>query len=129
MDENNTFYASIRCLACQGMVSGYSDGTFRPNNQVTRGQLAKIVSNVAGFSELPTEQTFEDVPSTHTFYREIQRLASRNIMQGYPCGGVGEPCVSGKPYFRPANNVTRGQSAKIVANTFYPNCQTALEIP
>ena len=27
-------------------------------------------------------------------------------------------------YFRPANNVTRGQSAKIVANTFFPGCQT-----
>jgi len=37
-------------------------------------------------------------------------------MRGYPCGAVGEPCISGKPYFRPANNVTRGQSAKIVAN-------------
>ncbi|HUP27069.1 MAG TPA: PQQ-binding-like beta-propeller repeat protein, partial [Chloroflexia bacterium] len=51
VDPTNTFYASIRCLACRGIVSGYSDGTFRPNVQVTRGQLAKIVSNSAGFND------------------------------------------------------------------------------
>lgn len=193
--STDTFHASIRCLACRGIISGYADGTFRPNNEVTRGQLAKIVSNAAGFtespnprifedvpssntfydwinrlarrehmsgyacggvgepctsgmpyfrpfanatrgqtskivsntagySEIPTEQTLEDVPPTHTFYREIQRLASRSIMGGYQCGGPNEPCLSGKPYFRPQNDVTRGQSAKIVANTFYPNCQS-----
>lgn len=190
---SDTFYVSIRCLACRGIISGYSDGTFRPNNQVTRGQLAKIVSNSAGFSEPPTQQTFEDVlpsntfyewierlttrgymtgylcggtgepcttgrpyfrpfanatrgqtakivsnaamfteppvgqtfedvPSTHTFYEFIQRLASRNVMGGYLCGGQGEPCTTGKPYFRPQNDVTRGQSAKIVANAFFPGC-------
>jgi len=111
-------------LACRGIVSGYSDGTFRPNNEVTRGQLAKIVSNSAGFTESPDPQIFEDVPAANTFYQWINRLARRGHMSGYPCGGVGEPCLSGKPYFRPQNNVTRGQSAKIVANTFYPDCQT-----
>jgi len=195
--SDNTFYANVRCLACRGIISGYADGTFRPNVQVTRGQLAKIVSNAANFTEPPgaqifqdvppdhtfyewinrltnrghmsgyscgspgepcvqnrpyfrpfanatraqtskivanavryndppTGQTFEDVPPTHPFYTEIQRLASRNIMGGYNCGSPGEPCILplNRPYFRPYNDVTRGQSAKIVANTFYPNCQT-----
>jgi|GEM_PF-1455947 len=196
MPSGSTFYSEVLCLACRQIVSGYSDNTFRPNNLVTRGQLAKIVSNAAGFTEnpgaqifqdvapdhtfyewinrltnrgymsgytcgspgepcvnnrpyfrpfanatraqtskivsnaatyndTPTEQSFEDVPPTHPFYVEIQRLASRNIMGGYNCGGAGEPCGPGnRPYFRPYNNVTRGQSAKIVANTFYPNCQS-----
>ena len=47
--EGSTFYVYVRCLACRGIVSGYGDGTFRPNNNVTRGQLSKIVSNAAGF--------------------------------------------------------------------------------
>jgi hypothetical protein len=97
---------------------------FRPFAKATRGQTSKIVSNAAGFTETQTLQMFEDVPPTHTFYQEIQRLASRGVMGGYPCGEPGEPCLSGKPYFRPFNNVTRGQSAKIVANTFFPGCQT-----
>ncbi len=38
-------------------------------------------------------------------------------MGGYPCGGEGEPCNgSNQPYFRPFNNVTRGQLSKITSN-------------
>jgi hypothetical protein len=29
-----------------------------------------------------------------------------------------------RPYFRPNNDVTRGQAAKIISNTFFPNCQS-----
>jgi hypothetical protein len=195
----NTFYANIRCLACRGIIGGYNDGTFRPGNNITRGQIAKMVSNSAGFQEPITGQSFEDVPAespfnefierlyrrghmggypcgqreTETciapenrpyfrpnenatrgqlskivsnaagytephssifytdvagdnpFYLEIMRLTTRGAMSGYPCGGEGEPCDGGnRPYFRWGNPVTRGQASKIVANTFYPGCDT-----
>jgi len=86
--QGSTFYEFIRCLACRSIINGYPDGTFRPNNNVTRGQLSKIVSNSAGFSEPHTEQSFQDIPTTQTFYIYIQRLASRGIISGYPCGGA-----------------------------------------
>jgi hypothetical protein len=195
LQPGSTFYNFIRCLACQGIISGYSDGTFKPDNEITRGQIAKIVSNAAGlsdapgpqmfedvsadstfftwvnrlalkgymsgypcggevepcgadnmayfrpfanatrgqiakivsnaaqFSDIPNGQMFEDVASDHPFYVWVQRLASRGYMSGYQCGGEGEPCgVDNKPYFRPFNNATRGQTAKILSNTFFPNC-------
>jgi hypothetical protein len=198
--EGSPFYSFITCLACRGIINGYPDGTFRPNNLVTRGQLSKMVTISAGFSEPHTERTFEDVavgstfyiyiqrlatrgfisgyrcggpgeacvppedrpyfrtnnsatrgqiskfvseaagfqepvsgqtfedvpPSDATFYEYIEWLASRGVMQGYPCGSAGEPCVppENRPYFRPNNDVTRGQTSKIVANTFFPSCQT-----
>jgi hypothetical protein len=98
---------------------------FRPNNNATRGQISKIVSNAAGFTEPHTGQIFQDVPVGSIFYDFIERLASRGVMGGYPCGSP-EPCVppGNLPYFRPNNNATRGQTSKIVANTFYPDCQT-----
>lgn len=115
--SSNTFYRQIMCLSCMGFTSGYSDGTFRPDNSVTRGQLSKIVANSAGFSNTPTQQTFQDVEVGSTFYMYIERMASTGIISGYPCGGVGEPCGTGnKPYFRPNANVTRGQISKIVSN-------------
>jgi len=124
--QGSTFYDFIRCLACRSIINGYPDGTFRPNNNVTRGQLSKIVSNSAGFSDPQTVQMFEDVPPGSTFFDFIGRLASRGYINGYPCGGPGEPCIppENRPYFRPNNNATRGQTSKIVANTFFPNCQT-----
>ncbi|HUP27418.1 MAG TPA: S-layer homology domain-containing protein [Chloroflexia bacterium] len=124
--STSSFYAPIRCLACRNIVSGYSDGTFRPNAEVTRGQLAKIVSNAAGFTESPDPQIYQDVPASDTFYQWINRLSRRGFIGGYPCGGPGEPCVANRPYFRPNASATRAQTAKIVSNTAgYTETQTA----
>jgi hypothetical protein len=114
----STFYVWVRCLACRGIVNGYPNGTFRPNNNVTRGQLSKIASNSAGFSDPQTEQMFQDVPPGSTFFNYIGRMASRGYVVGYPCGGRGEPCISptNLPYFRTNNPATRGQISKIVSN-------------
>ncbi len=40
---SNVFYQSIETAACRGVISGYSDHTFHPNNFAFRGQIAKIV--------------------------------------------------------------------------------------
>ena len=116
--QDSTFYPFIRCLACRGIINGYPDGTFKSNNLVTRGQLSKIVSNAAAFSDPQPNRMFEDVPTASTFHDFIGRLASRGYISGYACGGAGEPCVppNNLPYFRPNNNATRGQIAKIDAN-------------
>jgi hypothetical protein len=124
--SGSTFYPFVQCLACRNILGGYSDGTFRPGNNITRGQLSKIVANAAGINDPATTQTFEDVTPDSTFYLWVERLAARGIMGGYECGGEGEPCgPNNLPYFRPGNNATRGQVSKIVSNTFFPDCQAA----
>jgi hypothetical protein len=82
------------------------------------------VAEAAGLTQPPGAQQFEDVPPGHTFYDYIWRLTSLGHMNGYPCGGAGEPCIppDNLPYFRPASSATRGQASKIVANTFFPGC-------
>jgi hypothetical protein len=120
---DHTFYEFIERLAARGIIGGYSDGTFRPENNATRGQISKIVAKARGWEDSMTSQTFEDVPSGSTFYLWVENLGVRGVMNGYACGGPGEPCgPESKPYFRPANNATRGQVSKIVGNTFFPGC-------
>ncbi len=116
VQPGSTFYNYIETLYNAGIVNGYSDGSFRPNNNVTRGQLSKMAVLAFGFNEAVSGQTFQDVAPGSTFYTYIQRLAGRGIINGYACGGAGEPCVApnNRPYFRPNNNVTRGQIAKII---------------
>lgn len=129
------FFIWVNRLTLRGVMGGYpcggpgepcEDGNlpyFRPNSNATRGQLTKIISNAAGYTDTHTEQTFQDVPTTSAFYTWIQRLASRSVIGGYPCGSSGEPCSATQlPYFRPTSNVTRGQAAKIAGNTFFPEC-------
>jgi hypothetical protein len=133
----STFYDFVWRLANRGYVSGYTCGGpgepcgvgnlpyFRPNGNASRGQISKIVANAAQFIDPPGTQQFEDVAPGSTFYDFIQRLANHSVMGGYACGGPGEPCGTGNlPYFRPSNNATRGQTSKIVANAFFPNCST-----
>jgi hypothetical protein len=129
-----TFYVWIGQLSSRSLINGYPCGGlgercvppgnlpyFRPFNNATRGQLAKIVANAAGITDDPGAQIFEDVPPGQTFYNYINPLARRGVINGYPCGSLGEPCnpPGNLPYYRPGNNVTRGQAAKIVANTFW----------
>jgi hypothetical protein len=128
----NEFHPYVLCLACQSIIGGYACGEegepcnenndpyFRPNLPVTRGQISKIVALSAGFVEpVPTDQqTFADVWYGHVFWEYVERLASRGVMQGYPCGSdPSEPCDSqNRPYFRPYDNTNRGQLMKIVNN-------------
>jgi hypothetical protein len=137
--NSGTFWLWVERLAGRGIIGGYRCGGlfepclgpgnrpyFRPNNNVTRGQLSKITVGAAGWTETPTAQSFEDVAPNSPFYLWIERLLSRGIIGGYPCGGAGEPCVgpTNRPYFRSANPATRGQMSKIAASTFFPTCQT-----
>jgi hypothetical protein len=114
VDLYNPFYVYIRCLYCRGILSGYSDGTFRPYNQVTRGQAAKIVSNAANFTDpiAGGQQTFTDVPPTHPFWLWIERAALHGVINGY---NTVPDCGTGIPCFQPYNPLTRGQLAKIVS--------------
>jgi hypothetical protein len=119
VSQGSTFYEAVRCLVCRGIASGYGDGTYRPSESLTRGQLAKLVSNSAGFMEGPSyEPRFQDVLPFTTFYLYIQRLANRGYVSGYACGGPDEPCVApyNLPYFRPSAPASRGQSAKIISD-------------
>ena len=103
--ETDYFYADVRCVYCLGAVSGYSDGTFRPYNNTTRGQMTKIIVLALSIPIVtPTgNPTFNDVPADSTFYSYVETAAADNIVSGYSDGT-----------FRPNNNVTRGQLSKIV---------------
>src|SRR5207247_5124765 len=63
------FYTPVLYLACHGVISGYADGTFRPYNLTTRGQLAKIVVLAEAWPfYTPPTPTFQDVPPPNLFH-------------------------------------------------------------
>ncbi len=122
----STFYDYVLTLFCNNIIGGYSDGTFRPNNDVTRGQLSKIVALSAGYNSNPGSQIFEDVLPGSTYYTPVQQLVQFAIINGYDCGGPGEPCSPQMyRYFRPNAPASRGQIAKIItqAKGWYEQAQ------
>ena len=100
----DVFYPFIETAVNRGIVSGYSDGTFRPSAFVSRGQLAKIVVGAAAWALVtPARARFSDVPVGSTFSPYVETAYCHAVLDGYSDGT-----------FLPAANAFRGQVAKIV---------------
>jgi len=105
---DDPFHAAVISLHTAGIVSGYSDGTFRPASPVTRAQAAKILVLAFG---LPVESgagttaqpPFADVPGTHPLAPYIMAAQHARLITGYPDGT-----------FRPDTPLTRGQWVKML---------------
>ncbi len=105
---------SIYDFTQMGIISGYSDGTFRPNNPITRAEATKIIVNVLReIGQVDENATyihnFPDVDESNKFLEYISILntidvGGEKIMQGYSDGT-----------FRPDQNITRGEFSKIAA--------------
>jgi hypothetical protein len=94
----------ISQLACEGVVSGYADGTFRPQYPTTRAQLAKMLAVAEGWVlSDPTSATFQDVPPTHLFFKYVETAVREEVVSG-SAGGL----------FKPDAYVTRAQVAKML---------------
>ena len=104
LPDSNWAYSYVSYLYCDGVVSGYADGTFRPNAGSSRGQFAKML--VLGMGWYPYEApnpTFTDVPPGSTFYTYIESAYLHGAVAGYSDGR-----------FRPNNPVTRAQATKML---------------
>ncbi|HET7076296.1 MAG TPA: S-layer homology domain-containing protein, partial [Chloroflexia bacterium] len=102
------FFTYIETAYAHGIISGYADGTFHPADNVTRGQLTKMVARGRNWPLLnPAQPTFTDVPPAHPFFTYIETSYAHGVISGYTCGTA---CLE----FRPGNTSTRGQGAKII---------------
>ena len=75
---NAPFYTEITSLKCSNIVSGCPqiDGSFlyKPNNNVSRGEMVKFVKNAFGIQTDTSCGNFPDVPVGAPFYQEITSL-------------------------------------------------------
>lgn len=86
-------------LSRQGIISGYPDGSFRPNAPVTRAEYAAMVGKAFPNSlRTSTPIQFVDVPSNYWAYNAIKEASQTGFLSGYP-GSV----------FNPNQNIPRAQ--------------------
>ena len=95
------YKTAVDIVARQGVVKGYEDGTFRPNQPITRREFAAIAARYAG--NIDTWRTFRDVPSTDWAYTLINRVGGAGWITGYEDNT-----------FRPNNLITRAEVVAIV---------------
>jgi Tol biopolymer transport system component len=114
--EDNWALDYIEYAVDQGVVTGYDDGNYHPEYEVTRDQMAVYVARAlvaptgeAGLADyLPSDpRNFPDVPDTFWAYKHIEYCVEHGVVQGYDDG-----------YYHPEITVTRDQMAVYVARAF-----------
>ena len=80
-------YDKIVKFAEKGYVNGYEDGTFRPNQTITRAEFVKIVNNFMGFEATTTETSaFEDISGNEWFAPYVNAAFENGYIRGYGDG-------------------------------------------
>src|SRR5690606_15337367 len=81
---DHTFYTEIEWAVDHGYLSGYSDDTFRPSNTLTRQAAAAVMYRYNGSPAFsPGSPTFNDVPASNPFYKQIEWAADQGLMEGW----------------------------------------------
>ena len=103
--------AWIAALRNDGLTHGYPDGTYRPNANVTRAEMAVFLLHAlhgATYSPPPaTGETFPDVPANYWGAAWIEELAREGLTSGYPDGN-----------YYPERPVSRAEIAAFLSRTF-----------
>ena len=102
--ESHWAGASLRNWLEAGLAGGYPDGTFRPNNPVTRAEFVTFLNQAFALSGPPGSVRFTDVPVTAWFYNAVSAATEAGIVTGYPDGT-----------FKPQNPITRQEAAVVLA--------------
>lgn len=91
------FFREIEWMAANGISTGNADGSYAPNEPVSRQAMAAFLSRLSNLpTPNPASPSFTDVGHDNPFYGPIEWLASVGISTGYPDGG-----------FHPTEPVTR----------------------
>ena len=111
--------AYIEALAAQNIIAGFPDGTFKPNDPVTRAQFATIVTKALTPPMKRGGTNFRDVASNFWAYGAIQSAYRSEFLAGYPDGR-----------FQPQQQIPRVQALVSLANGlgFTANNQNALSV-
>ena len=100
VNAGDWFNNAISTLSNAGIVTGYNDGTFRPNQPITRGEMAKIIANFANLNK--GTKSFTDL-SGHWSKSYVELAAGNGWIAGYPDGS-----------FRPDQKITRAETVTMI---------------
>ena len=110
---NSEFHGAVEYMVGKGIVQGYPDGTFKPDNAINRAEALKVL--LLGYSSLKGEiktvsntlLPFPDVREDQWFYDYVLTGYNLGIVEGYPDGT-----------FRPADTINIAESIKLILLQF-----------
>ena len=108
VDDSHWAAPQIKLLTEQGVIIGYPDGTFKPDENVTRAEFATMAIKALGQEHTKVVQpvNFTDINEDHWAYSEIQKALYFDLIS---CDKNGE-------LFRPDDSVSRAESITVAVN-------------
>lgn len=106
--ENHWAADTVTKWVEQGLIKGYPDGTFKPNDPVKRGEFAALLNRAFNLSDADADVTFKDLTDKHWAYQDI--------MIGYKAGylqGSGDGIVA------PNSNTSRQEATVMIAKALH----------
>lgn len=102
--SSDWYYSYVQIANSYGIVTGKQDGSFRPNDKITREQMAVMIYRAFkdSISFNPTGKTFTDVPASHWAAKEINTIAANEIIKG------------NGPLFEPSRFATRAHGIVMI---------------
>lgn len=124
VSASHKYQEAIAFVQQKEIMSGYGDGTFKPDGQLNRAEAVKILIAANELKILPAGTNFPDVDASAWYARYVATALARGLVKGY---GNGE--------FKPGNTISRAEFLKIaleaanialpqVINKPYPDVNT-----
>ncbi|MEC1177265.1 S-layer homology domain-containing protein [Metasolibacillus meyeri] len=107
VSKNSPYYDSIHTMTEKGIISGYEDGTFKPNETLTRKHAAALLNRAVSVKASKNVDAPKDLPKTNAYYNDIMALVNAGLLDTDAKGNI-----------NPNAPLTRGEMAKILATAF-----------
>ena len=108
VDSTHWAYSQIETLSEKGVIVGYPDGSFKPDENVTRAEFAAMAIRALGQEHTKVIQPVEfiDVTPDYWAYSDIQKALYFDLIS----------CDKNGDIFRPEDSVSRGESITVAVN-------------
>lgn len=90
------YYEYIHFVTANGIFKGFPEGLFKPDDQMTRAQVARVIYALEGEPEITGNNSFKDISLNQWYYDAVEWAAAAGVVTGYP-GGT----------FKPADPISR----------------------
>ena len=104
---------TIESWVADGLVSGYEDGSFRPDQEITRAEFFTLLDNIIE-AEYMSDMSFVDVDEEDWYYGAVMCASAIGLTEGYPDGT-----------FKPGKAITREEVAVIVTRLLDYSLETS----
>ncbi|WP_425353879.1 S-layer homology domain-containing protein [Cohnella thailandensis] len=102
---SNWAAGSIGALAEKGIVTGYANGSFKPNDTISRAEMVAIIARIVNLSAISTgtPASFADLSGSYWAANAIKQAAAARLVQGIS-----------DSLFAPGNSVTRAEAVTLI---------------